>query len=221
MKLKDRLLLLIAPPIIALVIRLIHLSMRTEIVGVVNLSGCRAKKEGIIGICWHDQLVLMVFAFPETGGKLLVSASNDGELLARTMRYFKHGTIRGSSSRGGRAAFKQLLGVAKTDAYIFLTPDGPRGPRHELKNGVLQLAKLSGRPVLPVAFSCSGGYRLKSWDRCLIPYPFKRGVFSYGVPQYFETSDSIDTFGSRLYDEMAENQKRADEKLRVYGLSPV
>lgn len=221
MKLSDRALLMAVPPLAATFIRLLKMSIRREILGVENLTSLWDKKERAVIAFWHDQLLLMVFGYPGTGAKLLISASKDGELLTRTMRFFKHGTVRGSSSRRGRAAFKGMLALSQSDADIVLTPDGPRGPRHELKEGVVQLARLSHRPVIPMAFVCSKGHRFGSWDRFLFPYPFSRGVYSFGEPQYFEKGMTVEAFREQLICAMRENQSIAEDRLKSYGLSAV
>lgn len=152
---------------------------------------------------------------------MLISASKDGELLAKTMKYFDHETVRGSSSRGGRAAFKAMMALSREPVDIVLTPDGPRGPRHELKDGVLQLARMSGRPVVPMAFVCSRGHRFQSWDRFLFPYPFCRGVYSFGDPVYFDKEEGIDRFRERFKGAMEKNQQQAEARLESYGVSAI
>lgn len=221
MKLSDRMLLLTVPVVASTLIRLLKSSIRSETLGVENLTTLWDKNEHAIIAFWHDQLLLMVTGYPGTGAKLLISESKDGELLTRTMKFFKHGTVRGSSSRGGRAAFKEMLSLAQTDADIVLTPDGPRGPRHELKDGVLQLARLSGRPVIPLSFACSRGYRFGSWDRCLLPSPFSRAVFSFGKPLYFNKEEGLDSFREQLQSAMLLNQQQTEQRLKTYGLSAV
>ncbi|MDX2478827.1 MAG: lysophospholipid acyltransferase family protein [Desulfuromusa sp.] len=221
MKLGDRLLLKFVPRIASGVMRLLDLSLKKEILGVDHLHRTWERDEQAIIPFWHDQLFLLVFGYPGNHAKLLVSSSKDGELLARTMKYFDHDTVRGSSSRGGRAAFKEMLDLCKEKADIALTPDGPRGPRHELKDGVIQLARMSGRPVIPMAFVCNRGHRFKSWDRFLFPYPFARGIYSFGKPLYFDKLEGIDVFRERLKDAMQENQQQAEACLGAYGLSAV
>lgn len=221
MKLSQRLLLFGLPPVAAIMIRLIHLSVRTEILGVAQLNQVWERGERAIISFWHDQLLLMVFGYPARGAKLLISASTDGELVARTMASFGHGTVRGSSSRGGRGAFRELVSLSREDCDLVLTPDGPRGPRHQLKDGVVQLARMSGRPVLPLAFVCSRGRRFGSWDRFLLPYPGSRGVFSYGPPLYYDRSLGNESFKVELNKAMQQNQQRAELKLESYGCRAV
>ena len=221
MKVGDRLLLKMVPLTASLVMRLLNLSIRKDIIGVDQLHSLWDSGKHVIIPFWHDQLFLLVFGYPGKRAKLLISSSKDGELLARTMKYFDQDTVRGSSSRGGRAAFKKMLELCQEKADIVLTPDGPRGPRHELKDGVVQLARMSGRPVMPLAFVCSRGHRFKSWDRFLFPFPFSRGVYSFGEPLYFDKEEGVDGFRERLKIAMEANQRRAEAHLESYGLSAI
>ncbi|MDB4470682.1 lysophospholipid acyltransferase family protein [Deltaproteobacteria bacterium] len=221
MSFKDRLLLTIVPFVAAFAIRLLYLTVRTETVGKDHLNDCWQRGEQVIISFWHDQLLLMVCGYPGNGAKLLISASKDGELLARTMKYFRQDTVRGSSSRGGRAAFKEMLELAKEKADLVITPDGPRGPRHELKDGVVQLARLGNRPVVPMAFVCSRGHRFASWDKFLLPFPFGRGVYSFGQPVSFEREEGVERFRERLVEAMELNQQQAKARLEEYGVSAV
>lgn len=221
MKFADRLLLATVPPTASLAIRLLYLSLRLDTLGLEHLRNTRARGERAIIVFWHDQLLMMVCGYPGKGATLLISSSKDGELLSRTMRYFGHNTVRGSSSRGGRAALRQLLALAKDPVDLVLTPDGPKGPRHEIKEGVLHLAKVTGRPVVPMAFACSRGRRFNSWDRTLLPYPFARGVFSFGTPVYYDQDENNAKFRASLMQALEENQRCAETHLEGYGVSAV
>ncbi len=221
MGLGDRLLLAFGPLFASLVIRFLYLTNRIETIGEEHPQNLW--KDGKFVLCpfWHDQLLMMIMVYQGAGVKILISASKDGELIAKTMRCFGHGVVRGSSSRGGRSAFKELLSLSDAEVDLAFTPDGPRGPRHELKDGVVHLARLSGRPVLPLAFVCSRGHRFKSWDRFLLPYPFGRGVYSFGQPLYFDKQEGVDKFRERLKEAMRENQQQAETHLESYGLFAV
>lgn len=221
MKVKDRLLLTLVPPLASVIIRLIYRLLRVEYVGEETLKRFWARGEHVILPYWHEQTLLMVFAYRGPKVNVLISESKDGELLARTMRYFSVGAVRGSSSRGGRAAFKALLALGREKVDLVLTPDGPRGPRRELKDGVIQLARLTGRPVVPMAFSCSRGMRFSSWDRFLFPFPFGRGVYAFGEPLFFSKEEGVDHFRERLQTAMKDVQRKAEDCLENHGVSAV
>jgi len=219
--LSERLLLSCAPFVASFLIRLLYRLNRVEFVGEEFPSAFWKKGETVILSFWHDQLLLMVKGYRGPGAKILISASKDGELIARTMRKFGQDAVRGSSTRGGRKAFRELLDLAREPFDLVFTPDGPKGPRHEVKEGVVQLARLSGRPVIPMAFVCSRGKRFASWDRFLLPYPFGRAVFSFGTPIFFDKGEPPEVFRLRIQEAMECNERKAVERLEKYGLSPV
>ncbi|HEY7746101.1 MAG TPA: lysophospholipid acyltransferase family protein [Desulfuromonadales bacterium] len=217
----DRILLAVAPFLAAWVIRLLRLLLRIEFIGEERLRTFWERREHVILAFWHDQLLLMVTGSRGPGAKILISASKDGELIARTMHYFGQGAVRGSSTRGGRAAFKAMLELAKEPFDLVFTPDGPKGPRHTIKEGVVHLARLTGRPVIPMAFACSRGHRFASWDRFLLPFPFSLGVFSFGPPVQYDAGESPADFQERLQQAMEENDRRAKARLEEQGASAV
>lgn len=217
----ERLLLAAAPPLAAVVIRLLYLSQRREILGQERLQPLWDEGRRVIFCFWHDQLLLLIKSYRGPGARILISASRDGELIARTMRHFGYDAVRGSSSRKGRAAFRNLLELARQPWDLAITPDGPKGPRHLLKPGVVELARLSGRPVVPLSLACSRGHRFASWDRFLLPYPFGRTIFSYGEPLYFTPGEASAAFTTRLQEAMEANERRARARLEDSGVSAV
>jgi lysophospholipid acyltransferase (LPLAT)-like uncharacterized protein len=217
----DRLLFFFAPPLAAVVIRLLHYSLRAEVLGGEKLPEFWRRGEHVVFATWHDQLLLMVMVYRGPGAKILISASKDGELIARIMARFGQGAVRGSSSRGGKEALSTMIDLATESVDLGITPDGPRGPRHQVKAGVAQLARLTGRPVIPLAFVCSHGHRFRSWDRFLFPYPFARGVYRFGQPLYFAEDDSVESFAETLRQAMEENERLAAARLEEHGASAV
>jgi len=101
--------------------------------------------------------------------------------------------VRGSSSRRGVAALIALKKALKAGEQLFITPDGPRGPRYSLQPGVIKLAQSSGAPIIPVRFTHSASWRLKSWDRFHIPKPFSKVIVSIGdaivIPSKLDEND--------------------------------
>jgi len=221
MKVKDRLLLTLVPPIASVLIRILYFLNRIEYIGEEYPHACWQREEQIILPYWHEQTMLMVFAYRGPKANVLISESKDGELLTRTMRFFNIQAVRGSSSRGGRAAFRSLVALGKEQVDIVLTPDGPRGPRRKMKDGVVQLARLTGRAVIPMAFSCSRGFRFSSWDRFLFPLPFGRAVYAFGTPLYFSKEEGVERFRCRLQEAMEEVQQKSQSCLEGYGVSAV
>jgi lysophospholipid acyltransferase (LPLAT)-like uncharacterized protein len=132
----------------------------------------------VIWIFWHNCL----FAAPLTKKRFsgsapasaLASASRDGAVIESVVANFGVKTVRGSSSRRGVAALIALKKALKAGEHLFVTPDGPRGPRYHLQPGIIKLAQSSGAPIIPVRFEYSSCWRLKSWDRFRIPKPFSK-----------------------------------------------
>jgi lysophospholipid acyltransferase (LPLAT)-like uncharacterized protein len=123
------------------------------------------------------------------GLKILISRHRDGELISRTVRHFGMETVRGSSTRGGIVGIKGLVRALQKGYDVAIAPDGPRGPRCKVQPGVIQLAKLSGRPIFPFTFSATPRKVLHTWDRFIIPLPFSRGVFVWGEPIWIDHSE--------------------------------
>jgi len=219
-RLLEFLLIHLAPPLAVVCIHLIYLCSRKDIVVEPEVEQMWERGEKMVLSIWHDQLLLMAKAYTHKA-QILISASRDGELIARTMAYMGQKAVRGSSSRGGSSAFKQLLRLAREPYDLVITPDGPRGPRHEIKEGVVHLARLSKRAVVPMTMACSRGHRFASWDRFLLPYPFGRLVFVYGKPLYFFKDESAEDFHHRLSTAMDICAAQARDKLETHGLSAV
>jgi lysophospholipid acyltransferase (LPLAT)-like uncharacterized protein len=217
----DRIALFAGPWLAARVIRLVHACLKIEVLGESPLLDLWDVRQQVILSFWHDQLFLMAKGYRGPGAQVMISASRDGELIARTMDYFGIDSVRGSSTRGGRAAFREMLQLANQPVDLVITPDGPKGPRHQVKEGVVQLARLSKRPVLPMAFACNRGHRFASWDHFLLPLPPGRGVFSFGPPLYYGESDSPESFRQRVQQAMEVNDRTARERLTYYDLSAV
>lgn len=216
-----RLLLSVGPWLAAIVIRFLGWTVRYQVLGLEHPRQLWSEGRFVILSFWHDQLLMMANAYHGPKAKILISASKDGELIAKTMAYFGQEAVRGSSHRGGRAAFRELVALAREPVDLVITPDGPRGPRHQIKEGVVQLARITGRGVVPYTFQCSRGYRFASWDRFLFPYPLSRGVFVYGPPLFFADGEDAETFRLRLDAAMQENERKGAAHLEGYGLSPV
>ena len=139
-----------------------------------------------IGVFWHGRLLMMPRIYKGKKLSFLVSPHRDGQIVGRALKRFGFHAILGSTNRRGFSAFKQMLKANREGSDIALVPDGPKGPRYQVQIGVIELAKLTGRPVVPVTFSSSKRKLFKTWDQFLLPYPFSRGVFIWGEPVYVD-----------------------------------
>lgn len=166
--------------LVALGYRLLQIWTRTlrfEIDDRAGLIGT-PPNERYIGALWHNRLLLFPFVLrrylPQRRGAALISASRDGAILADLVGRFGYETVRGSSSRKGASAMRQLAEVIAHGGDAVITPDGPRGPAYELGQGIIYLAQQSGAAVIPVNLEFSHCWRLKSWDRFILPKPFSK-----------------------------------------------
>jgi lysophospholipid acyltransferase (LPLAT)-like uncharacterized protein len=137
-----------------------------------------------IGAFWHGRLLMMPLIYKGKKLSFLVSPHRDGQMVGKALERFGFRSILGSTTRKGFSAFKKMVKAHQNGFDIALTPDGPRGPRYQVQIGVIELAKLTGRPVVPLTFSASKRKILKTWDHFLLPYPFSKGVFIWGEPIY-------------------------------------
>ncbi len=128
----------------------------------------------VIFCLWHNRLAISMIVHRRNRRKLaaLISASKDGALLAAVLAKFGVEQVRGSSSRRGPQALLELTSRAQMGYDLAVTPDGPRGPRYVVQEGVIALAQLTGLPIVPVTCNMQRKVCLKSWDRFQIPLPF-------------------------------------------------
>jgi hypothetical protein len=147
-------------------------------------------KEPFILAFWHGRILMMPKSWRQ-GVKIhmLISQHRDGELITRAVKPFGIDTIRGSTSKpgkakdkGGLAALREILRALKNGECIGITPDGPRGPRMRASDGIVTIARLSGTPIIPAAWSARRRWTFNSWDRFLVPGLFTRGVVVWGAP---------------------------------------
>ncbi len=169
--------------LIALVLWLLKWTTRKRVLGGGEEAYGRWERgEQMILAFWHEQLVMMPLLYAGPRVCIMVSRHRDGELIARAIRPFGIEAIRGSSTRGWSGALKGMLRAFRGGADLAVAPDGPRGPRRVAKSGVLQLARATGAPVVPVAAAAAWCRRLASWDRLVIPLPLGRLVYVAGTP---------------------------------------
>ena len=128
---------------------------------------------------WHQSVLPAFFYFRRSRTVILISHSYDGELIARTTSLFGYGTVRGSSSRGSRDALLGLKKVIAKNRSAIFAADGPRGPIHQSKMGPIKLAQMTGAPIGVFHVEPDRAWRLRSWDRFMIPKPFTRIVVSW------------------------------------------
>lgn len=166
---------------------------------------------------WHDQILTTVFSGRPQSMAGLVSKHQDGSYLSETLEMVGITPVRGSTSRGGARAMRELLDRAEK-LHVCITPDGPRGPRHELKMGIVFLASHSGRSIIPAVYSCKRCWRFQgNWTDMMIPKPFTTIYVCGGMPFHVPSGldrDELDAYRLKLQDEMNRLEQQADALAR-------
>ena len=170
-------------------LRLLHLERDVEAV----------KNHGsVIYALWHGRMWLLAARFPRRGVGVLVSLSEDGEVIASILSRLRLSPVRGSSSRGGDEAMRRMEAWIREGRSVAITPDGPRGPRHMAHLGAVALAARTGKPILPLGAAARPAWTLGSWDAFQIPRPGSRAVITVGEPLFVPGSDDLEPWRRRL-----------------------
>ncbi|MEX2649837.1 MAG: lysophospholipid acyltransferase family protein [Alphaproteobacteria bacterium] len=173
----------LASRMIAGYVRLVKATSRWRTVGAEVPARLWDANQPFIVCFWHGRLLMMPLGWPPgVAVKILISSHADGRLIARVIGRFGLGTITGSTRRGGSEALRAMLRALRRGEPVVLTPDGPRGPRMRADGAIVDLARLSGRPIVPAAFAASRCWIAPSWDRFVVALPFTRGVYVWGEP---------------------------------------
>lgn len=182
--------------------------------------------DGLIGACWHHRLLGMLLAYREVYGRgwanwrtfAMISASEDGELIARIFRDYGGSCVRGSASRGATDALRAAITELNQGGQVFLTPDGPRGPSKSVKDGAIELARITGKPIVPLSANFGACLRFeRSWDRFELPLPNPLGQVSLhvGEPIWVLPDADVNAVRVQLLAAMHEVTGRAEKARRL------
>ena len=181
--------LIIVPFVGSLVIRILYFTNKKEFHAPKDLGD-----ENFIMACWHGELLMIPYAYTRyrktPNVKLIISEHFDGNLIAKTLSFFHFGAIRGSSRRGAAKALIAAIKELKNGFDLGITPDGPKGPRHSVADGIVVMAQKSKTKIVLVEIVPSKFWQLNSWDKFTIVKPF--GTIKYYI------SDLIDVEGMEL-----------------------
>ncbi len=143
------------PPIGAGLIRLLGRTLRVRTEGGDQVDDLYRKGHHLIIAFWHGRQLMMPLTYRGTEAHILISQHRDGELIHRIVSRFGFRSVRGSTTRGGAAALRDLIRLGRSGVDLVITPDGPKGPRQVAQLGAVQLAQATGLPIVPLTFSCS------------------------------------------------------------------
>lgn len=166
------------------IIDLLFFTTRIESIGYEKLKPIFSSRRMICAF-WHSRILLPSYLHKGLNAVILVSGSEDGEIIARIVQNQGHETIRGSTTRGGHRAIAGMIKTIKEQRRPgVVIPDGPLGPRFKAQAGVITLAKKTGYPIIPISYSARRIKVFHSWDRFILPYPFTKCRVVYGDPVY-------------------------------------
>lgn len=178
-----------------------------------EITKLRAAGRPIVFSLWHGELLPLLYHHRGEGITVLISEHGDGEIIARIAESLGYRTVRGSTSRGAARALLELAREVEDGHDLAITPDGPRGPAKSVAPGVAVVANRSSAPVIGAAAFATSAWRLKSWDRFLIPRPFARISIAYSDSALIEAGDSREAAreADRVGAIMEEAERRARE----------
>jgi len=167
------------------------------------------KKSAIFAL-WHGWQYGLLGVPSRKDLHLLISPSLDGEIIARVTEKLGFSTVRGSMKRDGSKALRELLKVLKADKSIAYTVDGPKGPICEVKEGVIKIAQMSQKPIIPLVPTVNRKIEINSWDKYKIPFPFATVKNFYGEPIYVPkklSGEEVEEYRLNLENELFRLQK--------------
>jgi lysophospholipid acyltransferase (LPLAT)-like uncharacterized protein len=208
-------LLKLAPPLGAGYLKLVRATSRYREHGIDNLFKAHEGESNAIWCVWHNRLIGAIAEHAWKGMGAVISQSRDGELIARTVERLGYVPLRGSTSRGEAMVLRKVLRHTRDGNDVVFTPDGPRGPRYQVQQGVAYAAMKLGLPVLPLGVGASSKKVFASWDRFQLPLPLGKVQIVYGKPLRFSPDDDIEEVMERIRVAITEATELADELLGV------
>ena len=173
------------------VVRALTSTWNWKVSGAEHVDAITASGHHPILALWHGRILAATPYFANRGIVAMASENFDGEWIARLLGKFGYGAARGSTSRGGPVALRQLVKDVKAHGVAF-TLDGPRGPAEAAQPGAVWLAKATGQPLLPFHSEAASSWTLNSWDRTQIPKPFTTVAMAIERPIYVSRDADAD-----------------------------
>jgi lysophospholipid acyltransferase (LPLAT)-like uncharacterized protein len=177
----------------------------------------KARGVPILFALWHGRMFLSIQAHRREGIVTMASRSKDGDVIAGWLERNGYSVVRGSSSRGGSQALREMVRRVRAGRAAALTVDGPTGPPRIVQPGIVQLARLTGGWILPITSSSARPRFLASWDRYLLPMPFSRNVVLYGQPFPIPADTGDAGVAERIAASLDDATREADH---LTGISP-
>lgn len=188
----------IVVPAIWLYLQLIRFCSKVIIIGEEKVEDLSSKQQSHLFVFWHNQQFILPLLRTNRAVYSLVSDSRDGDYMTALCKLFGKPAIRGSSSRNGMAAMKEMMRLLRAGKAVAVATDGPRGPAFKVKPGVVQMAQALQVPIIAVSFAASRKKVMNSWDSSWIIKPFGRIAIVYSEPQIIAPDCNVDDACLRL-----------------------
>jgi lysophospholipid acyltransferase (LPLAT)-like uncharacterized protein len=172
----------------ALYIYIVYVSSQKTFINKDNFDKLILENKSFIYALWHDQLLLSPFTW-QTKNRIdiLISKHKDGDIIADLVKYHGFNSIRGSTNNPSKvkekntiSSIRKIIKTLKANVSIGITPDGPRGPRHKVSEGTINIARISNKKILPMALAYKEQWVLNTWDKFIIPKPFNKICIVWG-----------------------------------------
>ena len=164
-------------------LKFLYGTCRWDVKGRNQIEELIQSGKAVIVASWHGKLLPVFMNLSSCNYHALAGMHKDAELISQIGAKMGWKLLRGSSSDRGKEVFKEIVSVLSKPGEVFgITPDGPKGPPNEVKNGIVKLASLSGCKILPLGFAIKNSFELSTWDRTVIPLPFSKLSMNYGEP---------------------------------------
>ena len=161
----------------------VHRSIRWKYLIESEKSNIFNNNQKMIFCCWHNRLFLGPHLLPRNRIiNALQSSHSDGMVTSVAFKYLGMNVILGSSKKGGMQAFRKMVKCIQLGESIAITPDGPKGPKEKVKEGIIKLAQITDTSIIPLVWATKKFKLINSWDSFVLPYPFSKGVYSFGKP---------------------------------------
>ncbi|MDB2618403.1 lysophospholipid acyltransferase family protein [Alphaproteobacteria bacterium] len=195
---------------------LICKSIRWKYLVVNEKSNIFKNDQEYIFCCWHNRLFLGPHLLPRNRIiNALQSSHSDGMVTSLAFQYLGMKVILGSSKKGGMQAFRKMVKCIQSGESVAITPDGPKGPKETVKEGIIKLAQITEKPIIPLVWSTNKYKAFNSWDNFVLPFPFSKGVYSFGNPVYVKkkiNDEEIDKARKNLENEIKRLTKLVHDK---------
>jgi len=174
----------------ALYVYIVYISSQKTFINKDNFDKIILENKSFIYALWHDQLLLSPFTW-QTKKKIdiLISKHKDGDIIADLIKYHGFNSIRGSTNNPNKekekntiSSIRKIIKTLKANVSIGITPDGPRGPRHKVSEGTINISRISNKKILPMALAYKKQWVLNTWDKFIIPKPFNKICIVWGDP---------------------------------------